>query len=125
MSFLNDLHKFCKEHLNEQTLPPAPYPVPEVEPVQQQPTQQQSTVPGAPEAPVIPDVQPEPEVERLSPESEVLLVRLIKKALVTEIDPNDVDTISDLGDINEKNAKSSLKMLINIMKKYSSDIDVE
>ena len=121
MSFLNDLHKFCKEHLNEQTLPPAPYPVPEVEPYQQ------PAVPGAPEAPVIPDVQPEPEpgVERLSPESEVLLVRLIKKALVTEIDPNDVDTISDLGDINEKNAKSSLKMLINIMKKYSSDIDVE
>lgn len=67
---------------------------------------------------------PEPEVETLSPESEVLLVRLIKKALVTEIDPNDVDSISALGDINEKNAKESLKLLINIMKKYSADIDI-
>lgn len=67
---------------------------------------------------------PEPEVEQLSPESEVLLVRLIKKALVTEIDPNDVDSINELSDINEVNAKSSLQMLINIMKKYSQDIDI-
>ena len=67
----------------------------------------------------------EPEVETLSPESEVLLVRLIKKALVTEIDANDVDSISALEDINENNAKESLKLLINIMKKYSTDIDVE
>lgn len=71
------------------------------------------------------ELTPEPKVETLSPESEVLLVRLIKKALVTEIDPNDVDSISVLGDINEKNAKESLKMLINIMKKYSADIDIE
>lgn len=72
-----------------------------------------------------PEEEPEPEVETLSPESEVLLVRLIKKALVTEIDANDVDSISSLEDINENNAKESLKMLINIMKKYSTDIDVE
>ena len=80
-------------------------------------------VPTAPEP--TEELTPEPEVETLSPESEVLLVRLIKKALVTEIDPNDVDSISALGDINEKNAKESLKMLINIMKKYSADIDIE
>lgn len=67
---------------------------------------------------------PEPEVEQLSPESEVLMVRLIKKALVTEIDPNDIDSINELADINEVNAKSSLQMLINIMKKYSQDIDI-
>ena len=52
------------------------------------------------------------------------MVRLIKKALVTKIDPNDVDSINELADINEVNAKSSLQMLINIMKKYSQDIDV-
>ncbi len=67
----------------------------------------------------------EPQVEKLSPESEVLLVRLIKKALVTQIDANDVDSLSDLSDINEVNAKTSLQMLINIMKKYSPDIDVD
>ena len=79
------------------------------------------------EAEPTPEVEPEvePEVQPLSPESEVLLIRLLKKALVTEIDPNDVDSISALGNINEKNAKESLKMLINIMKKYSADIDIE
>lgn len=82
-------------------------------------------VPPAPvEAPVEAPA-PEPEVETLSPESEVLLVRLLKKALVTEIDANDVDSISDMNDINENNAKLSLQILINIMKKYSTDIDIE
>jgi hypothetical protein len=76
------------------------------------------------EAPIEEPVTPEPEVEQLSPEGEVLLVRLIKKALVTKIDPNDVDSINELADINEVNVKSSLQMLINIMKKYSQDIDV-
>jgi hypothetical protein len=66
----------------------------------------------------------EPQVEQLSPEGEVLLVRLIKKALVTKIEPSDVETLSELSDINEVNAKSSLEQLINIMKKYSQDIDV-
>ena len=69
--------------------------------------------------------EPEAEVETLSPESEVLLVRLLKKALVTEIDPEDVDTITSLNDINEINAKDTLTMLINVMKKYSTDIDIE
>lgn len=67
----------------------------------------------------------EPQIETLSPESEVLLVRLLKKALVTEIDPEDVDTITSLNDINEINAKDTLTMLINVMKKYSTDIDIE
>ena len=70
----------------------------------------------------VPELQPE--TETLSPESEVLLVRLIKKALVTEIDAIDVDLLSELSDINEINAKSSLQILINIMKKYSQDIDI-
>tara|TARA_X000001382_G_C3023070_1_gene132315 strand:+ start:102 stop:410 length:309 start_codon:yes stop_codon:yes gene_type:complete len=68
---------------------------------------------------------PEPEAETFSPESEVLLVRLLKKALVTKVNPNDIDKISLLADINETNAKESLTALINIMKQYSQDIDVE
>ena len=71
-----------------------------------------------------PATESEPEVQTMSPESEVLLVRLIKKALVTEIDSNDVDSINELSDINEINAKSSLQTLINIMKKYTTDIDI-
>jgi hypothetical protein len=71
-----------------------------------------------------PIAEPEPQIEQLSPEGEVLLVRLIKKALVTKIEPSDVETLSELSDINEVNAKASLEKLINIMKKYSQDIDV-
>jgi hypothetical protein len=67
---------------------------------------------------------PEPEVRQLSPEGEVLLVRLIKKALVTKIEPSDVEALADFSDINEVNAKESLRKLINMMKKYSQDIDV-
>ena len=67
---------------------------------------------------------PEPEVKQLSPEGEVLLIRLIKKALVTKIEPSDVEALADFSDINEVNAKESLQKLINIMKKYSQDIDV-
>lgn len=66
----------------------------------------------------------EPEVEQLSPEGEVLLVRLIKKALVTKIEPSDVEALADFSDINEVNAKESLQKLINMMKKYSQNIDV-
>jgi hypothetical protein len=67
---------------------------------------------------------PAPETQQLSPEGEVLLVRLIKKALVTKIESSDIETLSELSDINEVNAKASLEQLINIMKKYSQDIDV-
>lgn len=66
-----------------------------------------------------------PEVAPLSPESEVLLVRLLKKAIVTKIEAEDIDTISTLKDINEVNAKSTLSMLIKIMQKYSTDIDID
>jgi len=66
-----------------------------------------------------------PEVTPLSPESEVLLVRLLKKAIVTNIEAEDVDTISALEDINEVNAKETLSMLIRIMQKYSTDIDID
>ena len=77
------------------------------------------------EEPPAEEPTPEPEIQKLSPEGEVLLIRLIKKALVTEIEPSDIDTLSELSDINEVNAKASLEKLINIMKKYSQDIDVE
>lgn len=72
-----------------------------------------------------PQPQPEPETEQLSPEGEVLLVRLLKKALVMKIDPNDVDSISELTDINEVNAKKSLEKILDIMKKYTQDIDID
>ena len=91
---------------------------------------EQDEEPAPPAEPVVGDQAladtpaPEPEASKLSPEGEVLLVRLIKKALVTKIEPSDIESLSELSDINEVNAKSSLEKLINIMKKYSQDIDV-
>lgn len=75
----------------------------------------------AEEAPAPAEEVPAP----LSPEGEVLLVRLIKKALVTNIKPEDIETISQLKDINEVNAKQTLATLIGTMKKYTTDIDVD
>tara|TARA_B100001093_G_scaffold285140_2_gene272250 strand:- start:1527 stop:1844 length:318 start_codon:yes stop_codon:yes gene_type:complete len=77
------------------------------------------------EVPVEEPPAAEPEVATLSPESEVLLVRLLKKAIVTTIEAEDVDTIAGLDDINEVNAKETLSMLIRIMQKYSTDIDID
>lgn len=108
MKFLKELEKILEQDEIELDVD-APEEAPAEEPTEEPTTEE----------------TPEPQVEKLSPESEVLLVRLIKKALVTEIDANDVDTLSTLGDINEKNAKQSLSTLINVMKKYSTDIDIE
>ena len=59
------------------------------------------------------------------PESNVLLVRLLLKALVMDIDPEDVRAIQKMGDINETNASQALSDLIKIMKNYSADIDID
>ena len=111
MNFVNKIDKLINE------LQQGDMPNPESLSPNNDPSNLMATTPPEPEV-------PEVEVTKLSPESEVLLVRLIKKALVTEIQPSDIESLSELSDINEVNAKSSLEKLINIMKKYSQDIDV-
>ena len=64
-------------------------------------------------------------VTELSPESEVMYVRLLKKAMVMNIEPEDIDNITNIGDANETNAKKLLGQILQIMKKYSTDIDIE
>ena len=61
----------------------------------------------------------------LSPESEVMYVRLLKKAMVMNLDPEDIDNINDLADVNEDNAKQVLGSILQLMKSYSTDIDIE
>ena len=74
-----------------------------------------------------PGAEPAPtgneEPTNLSPEAEVMLVRLIKKALVLDIDPEDVDSIDELHDINPDNAKEALTILMELMKKYGTQLD--
>ncbi len=80
---------------------------------------EQDEVP-TPEAPAAEEV-----VTPLSPESEVMLVRLIKKAFVIKPDANDITAIEEFEDINENNAKQALQRLIQIMNSYTSEIDID
>ena len=64
-------------------------------------------------------------VTELSPESEVMYIRLLKKAMVMKINPDDIDKISNIGDVNENNAKELFGNMLQIMKSYSNDIDIE
>ena len=88
--------------------------------------------PGAEAAASVEDPAPAPTEEpteevvtELSPESEVMYVRLLKKAMVMDIDPEDIDNINNIDDVNETNAKELLGNILQIMKSYSNDIDIE
>ena len=59
------------------------------------------------------------------PESVVTLVRLLKKALVMELNPEDVTTVSKLPDVNENNANEIMDQLVSLMKQYSADIPID
>lgn len=81
---------------------------------------------GVEDTAAVPEEQPTEEVvTKLSPESEVMYVRLLKKAMVMNIEPEDIDNITNLGDVNETNAKELLGQILQIMKSYSNDIDIE
>lgn len=115
MKFLNIVNKKFLE-LNEQ-VPQQPMPGLE------QPIAAPTPAPAA----VPPVVEPAAETETkgtLTPEGEVFLVRLLKKALF--MNPGDLDekTLKDLPEINETNASQVLTSIVDIMKKYSNSIDV-
>lgn len=71
--------------------------------------------------------QPTPPVatSTLSPESEVMLVRLLKKGLVMDLDENDLNAIDQLGEINENTCKEALQKLLTIMQNYSEDANIK
>ena len=114
MKFLNLINKKYQE-LNEQ----GPGEMPPVDPAAQIPPLPE---PVAPEAP--PDAVAAPEQKPLTPEGEVFLVRLLRKALF--MNPGDLDekTLKDLPEVNETNASDVLTSIVDIMKKYSNSIDV-
>ena len=67
---------------------------------------------------------PEETTDPLSSEGEVMLVRLLKKALVMKIDDDAILEVNGITDINEQNAKQALETLVDVMNQYSSDIDI-
>jgi hypothetical protein len=101
--------------LEEQPVDPtAQMSVPPAQPGQEMVTQQSETI-----------TEPEPEVKQLTPEGEVELIRLIRKALVLEptegtIPPSILDE-----EINEENGREILSKLKQFINSYSDDPDID
>ena len=75
----------------------------------------------APETPEPALQQPK---EPMSPEGMVFLVRLIKKALmIEELEPDEEKMISDLGSIDEINAKEAIEKLMPVIQKYAPSVE--
>lgn len=78
-----------------------------------------------PDPAAAPPVEPEPEIQKLSPEAEVVLVQFIRKALLLDLSLQDKSKLLSLipsdEEINEQNAKSMLEALTEIIKGYSVD----
>lgn len=105
------LNKAYREIITEQDQPEIEAPD-VVQPDQAEPT----PAPEVPEAPK--------EKEPMSPEGMVFLVRLIKKALmIEELDPNEEKMITDLGNIDEVNAKGAIEKLMPIIQKYAPSVE--
>ena len=97
----------------------------------QDPTAQMSMPPARPGEEVVASretetvQEPEPEVKQLTPEGEVELIRLIRKALVLEptegtIPPSILDD-----EINEENGREILSKLKQFINSYSDDPDID
>lgn len=65
-----------------------------------------------------------PEQKSLTPEGEVFLINLIRKALFLNPDDIELNTIKNLPEVNEKNASEVLKQIIKLMQIEAIDIDV-
>lgn len=83
-------------------------------------SQTDAAMPPADQAQVTPDA--EPVVQPLSPEGEVMLVRLLIKALVLKPDDADTDSILELPEVNAQNAKQVLEKIIALVRKYDPDV---
>ena len=121
MKFLQQLEKVKKDLLleaDQAPLPPGADATAQANPTPQEVQAGEAPAPEAPEA-------TEPETESLAPESEVMLIRLLKKAFVIAPKPEDIELISEVGEVNETNARECLKKIVNLMKRYSSDIDID
>ena len=68
---------------------------------------------------------PEEVTTPLSPEAEVMYIRLLKKAMVMKLDPEDLDSVTGLADVNETNAKDVFSKILQTMKSYSTEIDID
>jgi len=101
--------------INEQF--PVPPGLPGMPPMQQQ----DPAGPPAPEAPPQPEL--EPEVKQLTPEGEVELIRLIRKALVVNPEEGTIPPEILDEEINEENGREILIKLKQFISTYADDPD--
>ena len=73
------------------------------------------------------DVDNQVEVDVLSPEAEVVLVRFVRKALVIDLSLDDkanlLSSVPDESEIDENNAKETLEILQTVISSYTSSSD--
>jgi hypothetical protein len=79
--------------------------------------------PAAP-APIQAPAAEVPVQKALTPEGEVFLINLIKKALFMNPDDLGLNVLKNLPEINEKNASDVLKQIIKLMQIEAIDLDV-
>jgi hypothetical protein len=108
--FIKIIEKYSSSIVLEQDVPPPP---------------DTSEEPGLTAAPAdvdnIPDMEDKPDV----PAGIATMGNLLKKALTMKINDDDKYKISQLPEINEKNADEIINKLLAIMKTYSADIDID
>lgn len=101
--------------------------------LEQTPIQPEFTAPApaapAPEAaapiPTAPQQAEQPaEQKALTPEGEVFLINLLRKALFMNPDDLGLNALKNLPEVNEKNASDVLKQIIKLMQIESIDLDV-
>lgn len=78
---------------------------------------------GDPAPPTKPGPANEPETDKLTPEGEVMLIRLLLKAFVLTPEAEDASEISSIQNVNANNASEVLKKIIGLIRKYS-EVDV-
>ena len=118
MSKCNDIFEKVNDLLEEQE----PVPAPPMDPAAQAP------IPGAPPAGTPPAPGPEEEQPApLSPAAEVTLVRLLLKALVINLEDDDLDTMQviDSPEITQENAEEVKSNLIRVIHKHEARGDDE
>lgn len=109
------LNRAYREIITEQEQPPV-QPDPALAQAAQPAPEQAAPTPMPEEAPQ----EQEAQKDILSPEGMVFLVRLLPKALMIDtLEPNEEALLSDIGDIDEVNAKDALKKIIPIIQKYA------
>lgn len=114
MKFIKIIEKYKKDLVIEQDAQ-SDVPQPEQKPP--------SNVVGNPQTDTTSEPSEEGQIDE--PASVATMGNLLKKALTIKMNDEDRYKVSQLPEINEKNAAQVIDQIIAIMKTYSADIDID